>query len=86
MCSQTAQQGEAPGFICFPFSSRRMDPESTPTSPVGDCTVVEQNPKYQRSLRSLNVLATRFVMLLQEAEGGVLDIKDVSELTYSNKH
>ncbi|TMS13422.1 Transcription factor E2F4 [Larimichthys crocea] len=53
-----------------------MDPESTPTSPDGDCTVVEQNPKYQRSLRSLNVLATRFVMLLQEAEGGVLDIKD----------
>ncbi|KAG8001514.1 Transcription factor E2F5 [Nibea albiflora] len=53
-----------------------MDPEGSLTSPVGDCTVVEQNPKYQRSLRSLNVLATRFVMLLQEAEGGVLDIKD----------
>ncbi|TKS70109.1 Transcription factor E2F4 [Collichthys lucidus] len=57
-----------------------MDPESTPTSPVGDCTVAEQNPKYQRSLRSLNLLATRFVMLLQQAEGGVLDIKDAVSL------
>ncbi|XP_034414135.1 transcription factor E2F4-like [Cyclopterus lumpus] len=48
-----------------------MDPEGSPHSPDAD-----QIPKYQRSLRSLHMLATRFVRLLQEAEGGLLDLKD----------
>uniref|UniRef100_A0A3B4XEK2 Uncharacterized protein n=1 Tax=Seriola lalandi dorsalis TaxID=1841481 RepID=A0A3B4XEK2_SERLL len=46
----------------------------------GETAMPDQNPKYQRSLRSLNVLAARFVKLLQEAEGGTLDLKEVSEL------
>lgn len=57
-----------------------MDPEEIPHSPDEETVLPDQHPKYQRSLRSLNVLATRFVKLLQEAEGGVLDLKDVSEL------
>lgn len=37
-------------------------------------------------MRSLRVLATRFVRLLQEAEGGVLDLKDASRiLTFLHK-
>ncbi|XP_041792489.1 transcription factor E2F4-like [Chelmon rostratus] len=48
-----------------------MDPEGRQHSPGGD-----QNPKQRRSLRSLNALTTRFVKLLQEAEGGVLDLKE----------
>ncbi|KAM9366971.1 transcription factor E2F4-like [Symphorus nematophorus] len=53
-----------------------MDPEESPHSPDEDTTMPDQNHKYQRSLRSLNVLATGFVRLLQEAEGGVLDLKE----------
>ncbi|XP_068586689.1 transcription factor E2F5-like [Cebidichthys violaceus] len=45
-------------------------------SPDGETTTPDQNPIYQRSRRSLTVLATRFVSLLQEAEGGVLDLRD----------
>uniref|UniRef100_A0A668TAV5 E2F/DP family winged-helix DNA-binding domain-containing protein n=1 Tax=Oreochromis aureus TaxID=47969 RepID=A0A668TAV5_OREAU len=36
----------------------------------------EQNPKYKRSLRSLHVLTTKFVQLLQESETGELDLRD----------
>ncbi|XP_070760125.1 transcription factor E2F4-like [Enoplosus armatus] len=54
-----------------------MDPED---SLDGETVMSDKNPKYQRSLRSLNVLATRFVGLLQEAEGGVLDLKDAVRL------
>ena len=61
-----------------------MDPEGSPHSPDRDTPVPEQISKCHRSTRSLNLLATRFVRLLQEAEGGVLDIKDVSELTPVN--
>ncbi|XP_022595323.1 transcription factor E2F4-like [Seriola dumerili] len=53
-----------------------MDPEGGPHSPDGETAMPDQNPKYQRSLRSLNVLAARFVKLLQEAEGGTLDLKE----------
>ncbi|XP_045888097.1 transcription factor E2F4-like isoform X1 [Micropterus dolomieu] len=53
-----------------------MEPEDSPHSPDGEAVMPDQNPKYQRSLRSLNVLATRFVRLLQETEGGVLDLKE----------
>lgn len=63
-----------------------MDPEGIPHSPYGETAMSDQNPKYQRSLRSLNVLATKFVRLLQEAEGGVLDLKDVSELITLHTH
>lgn len=56
-----------------------MDPEGRQHSPGGD-----QNPKQRRSLRSLNALTTRFVKLLQEAEGGVLDLKEVSETSQSH--
>uniref|UniRef100_A0A3Q3IER6 E2F/DP family winged-helix DNA-binding domain-containing protein n=1 Tax=Monopterus albus TaxID=43700 RepID=A0A3Q3IER6_MONAL len=35
-----------------------------------------QYPKYKRNLRSLNLLTMKFVRLLQEAEDGVLDLKD----------
>lgn len=67
-------------FICFPLSSSRMDPEGGPHSPEGEPATTDQNPKNQRSLRSLHTLATRFVRLLQKADGGVLDLKEVSEL------
>lgn len=63
-----------------------MDPGGSPHSPGGDTAVPDESPKYQRSLRSLNALATRFVRLLQEAEGGVLDLKDVSELRGPQSH
>ncbi|XP_018523484.1 transcription factor E2F4 [Lates calcarifer] len=53
-----------------------MDAELSPHSPDGDTDMPDQNPKSQRSLRSLHLLATRFVKLLQEAEGGVLDLKE----------
>ncbi|XP_054465117.1 transcription factor E2F4-like isoform X2 [Anoplopoma fimbria] len=53
-----------------------MDPEGNSQIPDGETTTPDQNPKYQRSLRSLHMLATRFVRLLQEAEGGVLDLRD----------
>ncbi|XP_040891359.1 transcription factor E2F4-like [Toxotes jaculatrix] len=53
-----------------------MDPEWSPHSPGGETALPDQNPKNQRSLRSLHVMATRFVKLLQEAEGGQLDLKE----------
>ncbi|KAK9542701.1 hypothetical protein VZT92_000540 [Zoarces viviparus] len=51
-----------------------MDLEGSPHSPDGETTTPE--PKYQRSRRSLTLLATRFVSLIQEAEGGLLDLRD----------
>lgn len=57
-----------------------MDHEYVLLSPDGDPTTNDQIPKYQRSLRSLNLLAIKFVKLLQEADEGILDLKDVSEL------
>lgn len=51
-----------------------MDYEGSP----GEVTVMtDQKPKCHRSTRSLNMLTRRFVKLLQEAEGGVLDLKEV---------
>ncbi|XP_053174510.1 transcription factor E2F4-like [Scomber japonicus] len=57
-----------------------MDPEGNPNGLDGEIAMPDPNPKYQRCLRSLNVLTTRFVRLLQEAEGGVLDLKDAVKL------
>lgn len=58
-----------------------MDPEVSLHSPDEETAMPDQITKCQsmRSMRSLNVLATRFVKLLQEAEDGVLDLKEVSE-------
>ncbi|XP_076583466.1 transcription factor E2F4-like isoform X2 [Chaetodon auriga] len=53
-----------------------MDPGGRQHCSEGATAVPDPNPKHQRSLRSLNVLATRFVRLLQEAEDGVLDLKE----------
>ncbi|TNN87441.1 Transcription factor E2F4 [Liparis tanakae] len=53
-----------------------MDPEGSPLSPDGDIPTLDHNPKYQRKLKSLHLLATKFIRLLQEAEDGVLDLKD----------
>ncbi|XP_035508476.1 transcription factor E2F4-like [Morone saxatilis] len=53
-----------------------MDAEDILHSPDGEAAMPDQNPKYQRSLRSLNALATRFIELLQAAEDGVLDLKE----------
>lgn len=61
-----------------------MDPDGSPHSPDGVTAMLDQTPKYQRSLRSLNQLTTRFVTCLQESEDGVLDLKDVSDLTPVN--
>uniref|UniRef100_A0A3P8NQT0 E2F/DP family winged-helix DNA-binding domain-containing protein n=1 Tax=Astatotilapia calliptera TaxID=8154 RepID=A0A3P8NQT0_ASTCA len=36
----------------------------------------EQHPKYKRSQRSLHVLTTKFVQLLQESKSGELDLRD----------
>ncbi|XP_034724961.1 transcription factor E2F5-like [Etheostoma cragini] len=53
-----------------------MDPERSPnSSDEVTATPDQQNPKYQRSLRSLHMLTTRFVSMLQQADGGVLDLK-----------
>lgn len=59
-----------------------MDLEDVPLSPEGDALTNDQHPKYQRSLRSLNLMAIRFVKLLQEAEGGMLDLKEVGYVTF----
>ncbi|XP_042361651.1 transcription factor E2F4-like [Plectropomus leopardus] len=53
-----------------------MDPEGSPQSADDETVTPDQIPKYQRSLRSLHTLATRFLGLLQEADGGVVDLKD----------
>jgi len=60
------------------FTFRRMDPEGSQLSPDGETPTLDHNPKYQRKLKSLHLLATKFIRLLQEAEDGVLDLKDVS--------
>lgn len=78
---QMAQLRDAPEFICFPLTSSRMDPEGSPHSADEETATPDQIPKYQRSMRSLHMLATKFLVLLQEADGGVLDLKDVSDLT-----
>ncbi|XP_074475023.1 transcription factor E2F4-like [Sebastes fasciatus] len=63
-----------------------MDPEGGPHSPEGEPATTDQNPKNQRSVRSLHTLATRFVRLLQKADGGVLDLKEaVSILAVGQK-
>lgn len=40
----------------------------------------DQHPKQQRNMRSLHVLTTKFVRLLQEAEDGVMDIKSAAKI------
>ncbi|KAJ4946926.1 hypothetical protein JOQ06_008969 [Pogonophryne albipinna] len=57
-----------------------MDPQGSPPSPVHgpdvETATPEIIPTYKRSLRSLHMLAVKFVRLLQEAKGGELDLKD----------
>lgn len=55
-----------------------MEPEVGPHSPDEDSAVPDQALRYQRSLKSLHMLATRFLEFLQEAEGGVVDLREVS--------
>ncbi|KAL6113161.1 e2f4 [Pungitius sinensis] len=57
-----------------------MDCEGIPHSPDEESPSPDQIPKNQRSLKSLHMLATRFVGLLQEAENGLLDLKDAVRL------
>lgn len=63
-----------------------MDPEDSPHSPDEDTSMPVQHPKYKRSQRSLHVLTTKFVQLLQESKSGELDLRDVSEPTQYSKH
>lgn len=63
-----------------------MDPEDSPHSPDEDTSMPEQHPKYKRSQRSLHVLTTKFVQLLQESKSGELDLRDVSEPTHLGQH
>ncbi|XP_060901792.1 transcription factor E2F4-like isoform X1 [Labrus mixtus] len=56
-----------------------MNPEDSPHSPKGEAVLAEQI-LCQRSLKSLRLLATRFVKMLQEAEGGVVDIREAVSL------
>ncbi|KAF3686386.1 Transcription factor E2F5 [Channa argus] len=53
-----------------------MDPEGGPHSPKQEAPTPDEIPKYQRNMRSLNFLATRFVRLLEVAENGVVDLKE----------
>nr|XP_046241757.1 transcription factor E2F4-like [Scatophagus argus]XP_046241766.1 transcription factor E2F4-like [Scatophagus argus] len=53
-----------------------MDPEGGPHSPNKGNAMPNENPRCQRSLRSLNALTTKFVSLLQEAEDGVMDLRE----------
>nr|XP_020463651.1 transcription factor E2F4-like isoform X1 [Monopterus albus]XP_020463656.1 transcription factor E2F4-like isoform X1 [Monopterus albus]XP_020463666.1 transcription factor E2F4-like isoform X1 [Monopterus albus]XP_020463675.1 transcription factor E2F4-like isoform X1 [Monopterus albus]XP_020463695.1 transcription factor E2F4-like isoform X1 [Monopterus albus] len=53
-----------------------MDLEVGPQSLDHQTATPAQYPKYKRNLRSLNLLTMKFVRLLQEAEDGVLDLKD----------
>ncbi|XP_059210248.1 transcription factor E2F4-like isoform X1 [Centropristis striata] len=63
-----------------------MDVFGTPCSPDGEPATPLQSPKHQRSLRSLNLLTTKFVELLQVSQGGVLDLKHaVSVLAVGQK-
>ncbi|CAG5855222.1 unnamed protein product [Menidia menidia] len=52
-----------------------MDHESSPSSPDEETLTPDQNTKFPRSLRSLNLLASKFIRLLRESEDGVLDIR-----------
>uniref|UniRef100_A0A3Q3IEP8 E2F/DP family winged-helix DNA-binding domain-containing protein n=1 Tax=Monopterus albus TaxID=43700 RepID=A0A3Q3IEP8_MONAL len=67
---------KAPVLFCFPFMSSSMDLEVGPQSLDHQTATPAQYPKYKRNLRSLNLLTMKFVRLLQEAEDGVLDLKD----------
>ncbi|KAM9765051.1 transcription factor E2F5-like [Menidia menidia] len=59
-----------------PFrTSGNMDHESSPSSPDEETLTPDQNTKFPRSLRSLNLLASKFIRLLRESEDGVLDIR-----------
>ncbi|XP_054865466.1 transcription factor E2F5-like [Amphiprion ocellaris] len=54
-----------------------MDPPVSPHSADEETPVLpDQIPKYQRSLRSLHLLTTKFVRILQEAKGGELDLRE----------
>ncbi|CAJ1049139.1 transcription factor E2F5-like [Xyrichtys novacula] len=55
----------------------RMDPGDIPEE---DMTMPEQSIVYQRSLVSLRLFATKFVKMVQEAQGGVLDLRKASVL------
>ncbi|KAK5873908.1 hypothetical protein PBY51_018908 [Eleginops maclovinus] len=56
-----------------------METQGSPPSPDHgpdvETATPEINPKYNRRLRSLHMLATKFVRLLQEAKGGELDLR-----------
>ncbi|XP_041842685.1 transcription factor E2F4-like isoform X2 [Melanotaenia boesemani] len=54
---------------------RSMESDDSLPCPDGDTRVPGQKPKCLRKQRSLNLLTTRFVSLLQEAEGGELDLR-----------
>ncbi|CAJ1049140.1 transcription factor E2F5-like [Xyrichtys novacula] len=54
-----------------------MDPGDIPEE---DMTMPEQSIVYQRSLVSLRLFATKFVKMVQEAQGGVLDLRKASVL------
>lgn len=62
-----------------------MDLDGNPHSPDEESTSPDEIPKNRRSLKSLHILATRFVGLLQDAEHGLLDLKDVSYIWTMNK-
>lgn len=54
-----------------------MDPPVSPHSADEEAPVLpDQIPKYQRSLRSLHMLTTKFVRILQDAKGGELDLRE----------
>lgn len=54
-----------------------MDPPGSPHSADEEISVLsDQIPKYQRSLRSLHLLTTKFVRILQESKGGELDLRE----------
>ncbi|XP_040056524.1 transcription factor E2F5 [Gasterosteus aculeatus] len=57
-----------------------MDLDGNPHSPDEESTSPDEIPKNRRSLKSLHILATRFVGLLQDAEHGLLDLKDAVKL------
>ncbi|XP_029987144.1 transcription factor E2F5-like [Sphaeramia orbicularis] len=62
-----------------------MDPEGSPQSPEAEAEMIDQNPKYHRCLRSLRMLAVKFVELLKASEGGELDLKDAVRILAVNQ-
>ncbi|XP_041638582.1 transcription factor E2F4-like [Cheilinus undulatus] len=63
-----------------------MNLDSSPPSPQGETVLPENSILYQRSLRSLRLLATKFVKMLQEAENGEVDLKDaIDQLAIGKK-